>query len=103
MPIFSALSRYTHWLHTRWPAGRVEKLPVAGLNGITNVKGIRIVGDLTGIPLLKFAADSGARAVQAVIAESPFASRTVSPETIDVAIIGGGVSGLAAAIEARET
>ena len=58
------LSRYLNWLHLRWPAGVVEKLPRVDEHGQSNVSGLYIVGDLTGIPLLKFSADTGARAVQ---------------------------------------
>ena len=61
--IFRPISAYTHWLHTRWPAGTVEKLPEVNPDGSTSVAGIRITGDLTGIPLLKFASDTGAKAV----------------------------------------
>ena len=50
----SVIRRYTHWLHTRWPAGTVEKLPDMREDGTTAVPGVRIVGDLTGVPLLKF-------------------------------------------------
>ena len=50
-------SRYARWLHLRWPAGRVEKLPEVNTDGTTAVEGVRIVGELTGVPLLKFAAD----------------------------------------------
>ena len=45
------ISRYTHWLHTMWPAGTVEKLPDAREDGTTALPGVRIVGDLTGVPL----------------------------------------------------
>jgi hypothetical protein len=45
----SLLSRYTHWLHTRWPAGTVEKLPDIREDGTTVVPGVRVVGDLTGL------------------------------------------------------
>ena len=62
----SLLGRYTHWLHTRWPAGTVEKLPEIREDGTTAVPGVRIVGDLTGVPLLKFSSDSGAHAVKAI-------------------------------------
>src|SRR5450759_1180724 len=58
----SLVGRYAHWLHTRWPAGTVERLPEMQDDGSTAVAGVRIVGDLTGVPLLKFSADSGARA-----------------------------------------
>ena len=97
------ISAYTNWLHTRWPAGTVEKLPEANDDGTTSVPGIRIVGDLTGIPLLKFSSDSGARAVQSILAEPDFAGgRSRDSELLDLAIIGGGVSGVAAAIEAKK-
>src|SRR3989441_11039146 len=95
--------RYTHWLHTRWPAGTVEKLPVSDANGLTTVPGVRIVGDLTGIPLLKFSSHTGARAVRAILQEQDFQSGKVSdPQVLDLAIIGGGVSGISAAIEAKQ-
>lgn len=97
------ISAYTNWLHTRWPAGTVEKLPEVNEDGTTGIEGIRIVGDLTGIPLLKFSSDSGARAVQAILAEPDFAGRrSQDPELLDLAIIGGGVSGIAAGIEAKK-
>ena len=88
MPLFSArltfvphvvmlnpIKRYTHWLHTCWPAGVVEKLPESGEFGVTNIPGIRIVGDLTGIPLLKFSSKTGAEAVRAILAGAGFCSR----------------------------
>ncbi len=97
------IGRYTHWLHTRWPAGTVERLPDAREDGTTAVPGVRIVGDLTGVPLLKFSSDTGARAVQAIVAEPDFAgSRGGDADVLDVAIVGGGVSGIAAALEAKK-
>jgi thioredoxin reductase/NAD-dependent dihydropyrimidine dehydrogenase PreA subunit len=99
--MLNPLSRYTEWLHTRWPAGTVEKLPEAGEDGTTAVPGVRIVGDLTGIPLLKFSSDTGARAAEAVAAELRSANFSSEPEMLDVAIVGGGVSGIAAALEAK--
>ena len=95
----SLLARYTHWLHTCWPAGTVEKLPACDGHGRTNLPGVRIVGDLTGVPLLKFSSDSGARAVREIAAELGGEKR--GAEVLDVAIIGGGVAGISAAIEAK--
>jgi NosR/NirI family transcriptional regulator, nitrous oxide reductase regulator len=91
---------YLHWLHTRWPAGMVEKLPETGPDGVTNLPGVRIVGDLTGIPLLKFSADTGARAVQAILREPDF--RPGKDGVLDLAIVGAGVSGISAALEAKK-
>src|SRR5262245_43784486 len=97
------VARYARWLHTRWPAGTVEKLPEVREDGTTPIPGVRIVGDLTGVPLLKFAADSGARAVQAILAEPDFRERSSGRSGVyDLAIVGAGVSGVSAAIEAKK-
>ena len=100
--MFNWLTRYTKWLHTRWPAGTVEKLPLANEDGSTNVRGLYIVGDITGIPLLKFSSHTGARAVQTIVADSGFQGRKRENGVLDLVIIGGGVSGMAAAVEARK-
>ncbi|MEO8044684.1 MAG: NAD(P)/FAD-dependent oxidoreductase, partial [Spartobacteria bacterium] len=103
--MFNPIKGYTHWLHTRWPAGVVEKLPESGELGATNIPGVRIVGDLTGIPLLKFSSKTGAEAVRAILAEPDFAKDRdgrMKDELLDLAIIGGGVSGVSAAIEAKK-
>ncbi len=99
------IKRYTKWLHTQWPAGVVEKLPEVNPDGSTNVPGVYITGDLTGIPLLKFSSDTGARAVQTILADPEFQklrSENGDSQVFDLVIIGAGVSGMAAALEARK-
>jgi thioredoxin reductase/ferredoxin len=95
------LARYMRWLHTQWPAGRVEKLPEVRPDGSTAVSGLYVVGDLTGIPLLKLASDGGARAVRTIVADPAFRSRPRADDVLDLVIVGAGVSGMAAALEAR--
>ena len=99
--MMNPLRRYARWLHTKWPSGKVEQLPAVREDGSTNVPGLSVVGDLTGIPLLKFSADTGAKAVQRVAADSRDASGKADPDIVDLVIIGGGVSGFAAALEAK--
>ncbi|HET6931596.1 MAG TPA: NAD(P)-binding domain-containing protein [Candidatus Acidoferrum sp.] len=97
------IAAYTRWLHTRWPAGTVEKLPVTGENGITNLPGVRIAGDLSGIPLLKFSSQTATKAVRAILKEPDFQKRDTSqPDVLDLAIIGAGVAGVSAGIEAKK-
>src|SRR5437868_11055852 len=102
------IERYTKWLHAQWPAGTVEKLPVSGQDGVTAQPGVRIAGDLTGIPLLKFSSHTGAEAVRAILREPNFrkADSGNSPrresDLLDLAIIGAGVAGISAAIEAKK-
>src|SRR5215469_11049430 len=97
------IASYTRWLHTRWPGGAVEKLPVTGENGLTNLPGVRIAGDLSGIPLLKFSSQTATNAVRAILQEPDFLKRDTSQaEVLDLAIIGGGVAGISAALEAKK-
>lgn len=81
------MKRYTKWLHTRWPAGTVERLPLADEDGSTNVSGLYIVGDITGIPLLKFSSHTGARAVQTIVADSGFQGRKQEEGVLDLVVI----------------
>ena len=100
--MLALVRKYAHWLHARWPAGTVEKLPQVDEHGRSNIPGLYIVGDLTGIPLLKFSADTGARAVQHIAADQRLQrQRQNDEEVFDIAIIGAGVSGMSAALEAR--
>jgi thioredoxin reductase/ferredoxin len=98
------IRRYLHWLHTQWPAGTVEKLPECQSDGSTDVPGLYIVGDLRGIPLLKFAADTGARVIDSIRRNPVFEVARIAdePGAVDVAVLGGGVSGAAAVLEARK-
>lgn len=91
---------YSRWLHTQFPAGVPEPLPQMEEDGSTAVPGVFVVGDLTGVPLLKFAADSGARIARRIAEESKSWGQAPA-EIFDVAIVGGGVAGCAAAIEAH--
>jgi len=88
------LQRYARWLHLDNPSGRVERGPDVGADGSTSIPGVTVVGDLTGIPLLKFALDTGARAVYDIPAQAPEGE-------LDLVILGAGVSGMAAALAAR--
>jgi len=102
--LFGLITRYTKWLHTQWPAGVVEKLPEVNSDYSTNIPGLYIVGDLTGIPLLKFSSDSGARAVESIRMDKTFLSQRAKDKTsdiLDLVIVGAGVSGMAAALEAK--
>ncbi|HPK70983.1 MAG TPA: FAD-dependent oxidoreductase, partial [Vicinamibacterales bacterium] len=91
---------YTQWLHTQWPAGTIEPRPETDRDGRTSVRGVRVAGELAGHVLLREAADSGARAVRAIAAERGF-KPSADPSVPDLAVIGAGAAGIAAAIEAR--
>ncbi|MDE0961311.1 MAG: NAD(P)-binding domain-containing protein [Planctomycetota bacterium] len=91
------MSGFAHWLHLQWPAGTVEALPEVSKDFSTGVPGLYIVGDLTGTPLLKFAIDSGTRVVRSM-AQS---SIPTEKDRVPLVIVGAGVAGLSAAMEAK--
>ena len=93
------IARYTHWLHTKWPAGKPEILPVVDADGSTNVDGLYVVGDLSGIPLLKLSVNAGVNVIRKIRDEL---SGDPDGGVLDVAIVGGGTSGFAAAREAEK-
>jgi NosR/NirI family nitrous oxide reductase transcriptional regulator len=78
----------------------VERLPEVRADGTTNVPGLYVAGDLTGIPLLKFSLDTGARAAQR-IAEQLRSAGPAPSGVHDLVIVGAGVAGMAAAVEAK--
>ena len=80
----------------------MEPLPSTDAQGETALSGVYVVGDLKGVPLLKFAADSGARAVQRIAAERRGAPPRTPEEGLDLLILGVGVAGAAAALEAQK-
>ncbi len=96
------IKNYYHWLHGCWPDSKVEKQPLVHADGSTNINGTYVVGDLSGVPLLKFSCDTGTKAVRTIINEKQFSKRKIDPNIDDLIIIGAGVSGYAAAIEAQK-
>ena len=96
--MINAIKNYYEWVHGQWPNGKVEPLPDVKEDGSTNLPGVHIVGDLTGIPLLKFASQTGVSAVKNAAANIQLNAGT----SYDLIILGGGVSGYAAALEAQK-
>jgi NosR/NirI family nitrous oxide reductase transcriptional regulator len=99
----SIISKYFNWLQKDAPAGEVERYPEIDDNGETSVKGIYIIGDLTGIPLLKLASESGKKIINTILSEQNFQklkSSNKDDEIYDLVIIGAGPAGIAAGIEA---
>lgn len=100
--MITLIQKYNHWLHGKWPANTVEKSPLVNPDGTTALVGCYVVGDLTGIPLLKFSSDTGARAIQHIVQSDDFKAREAQEDVLDVVIIGAGVSGYSAALEAKK-
>jgi len=99
----SFISKYFNWLQKDAPTGEVERYPEINENGETSVKGIYIAGDLTGIPLLKLATESGKKIISTITDNPDFQKRKSdvnNREIYDLVIIGAGPAGISAGIEA---
>lgn len=114
------LSRYFNWLQKDNPTGGIDLFPELSENGETSLKGVYIVGDLTGIPLLKFAAAGGAQIIQKfasihdrIATKKQFdkmaddvknrgAKSDSGKNEYEFVIIGAGPAGISAALEAQK-
>ena len=98
--------RFFSWLQAGAPTGRPEPIPEIDGNGATRVPGLYVVGDLTGIPLLTHAIKSGTEVIRHFLRDREFnESQQASGRdrsVVDVAIVGAGPAGVAAAIECRK-
>lgn len=101
----SILRKYFSWLQKDVPVGEVEPYPKIDENGETNVSGIFITGDLTGIPLLKLAAENGRKTVQYILETDEFKklkSSNTQKDIFDLIIVGAGPAGISAGLEAQK-
>lgn len=85
-------SSYFRWLTKSVPTGAVEIYPEISDSYETNLPNVFIIGDLTGVPLLKFAAESGVNVWNHI--------RNNKSDALDAVIIGSGPAGLSCAYEA---
>jgi len=88
----------------RWLIGRPDedevRLPVLKNHYESSVPGLFIVGDLAGAPTIRVAANQGVE-VMAHIGSLPDGRAEKESDVYDVVIVGGGSSGIAAALEAK--
>ncbi len=78
-----------------------EILPVVNDRYESSVAGIYVIGDVTGQPLVKIAANQGAEVIAKMDAGGAFRQRQ-EDGPLDLVIIGGGPAGLSAAVQAQE-
>ncbi|TGL21774.1 4Fe-4S binding protein [Leptospira yanagawae] len=84
---------YFDWLRKSAPTGSVEVYPEISETFETNLPNVFVIGDLTGVPLLKLACESGVNVWNSIPSRNN--------ERFDVVIIGGGPAGISCALEGK--
>ncbi len=96
---------YFNWLQKDNPTGTVDTFPELKDKFETSVPGLFCVGDLTGIPLIKLAAESGFDLIEKFHGDTTFQKLRKDNDNeamLDFVIVGAGPSGVAAGIRAQE-
>jgi len=94
------ISKYFDWLQQGNPTGAPTSFPELAPNYETSVKGIYCIGDLTGIPLIKLAAESGVSIINTLNEDRSFTPGSI--DEYDLIICGAGPAGISATIEATK-
>src|SRR2546428_10901856 len=76
-------------------------VPVRDPSFMTNVPGVYIIGDVSGTPLIKNAANEGADVIKHIARELNNGAGREPKAEVDVAIVGIGPAGLSAAVAAK--
>jgi len=78
-----------------------EILPVVDGRYESSVKGLFVIGDVTGLPLVKVAANQGREVIERMEKVGLFRNSS-ELEGLDLVIVGGGPAGISAAIESEK-
>ena len=78
-----------------------EILPIIDGHYESTVKGLFVVGDVTGLPLVKIAANQGREAIEGMESAGLFLA-SEQTEGLDLVIVGGRPAGISAAIECEK-
>ena len=77
-----------------------EILPIVDGRYESSVKGLFVIGDVTGLPLVKVAANQGRTVIEKMEESGLFSPE--QQEGLDLIIVGGGPAGISAAIECEK-
>jgi thioredoxin reductase/polyferredoxin len=91
------------WLEGVLSSGSGEhRRPVLRRGNESNVRGLFIIGDLAGAPVIKLAMAQGVEVIEHIAGLPAMQRRAADPDVVDVLVVGAGAAGLNAALAAQE-
>ena len=79
-----------------------EILPIVNARFESSVRGIFVIGDVTGLPLVKVAANQGREVIEGMEKSGLFQAAPSDDGRLDLVVVGGGPAGISAAIECEK-
>lgn len=93
--------RLQHWLEGIFETANLPtRRPVVNRHYESNVRGLYVIGDLSGAPVIKEAMGQGYDVVEHIAGQAD--ARGENPEISDVLVVGAGAAGLNAALAAQD-
>jgi NosR/NirI family nitrous oxide reductase transcriptional regulator len=84
------------------PEPSYPQLPLVRENGESSVRGVYLIGEVGGTPLIKLGLNQGVEVIERLHRELGEPEKSSAEDLYDVVIIGAGSSGLGAAMRAHE-
>ena len=95
------LAKLQHWFEEIFEAANMPtRRPQLDTKRESNLRGLYVIGDLAGAPVIKLAMEQGVEVIEH-IARQPDA-RSDDPNAYDAIVIGAGAAGLNAALAAKD-
>jgi len=79
-----------------------HRRPVLGKGFESNIKGLHIVGDLAGAPVIKLAMAQAVELIEHLASLPEMRDRNQDDGVVDILVIGAGAAGLNAALAAQD-
>lgn len=92
------------WLEGILASGSGDlRRPIIGKGNESSVKGLYIIGDLAGAPVIKLAMAQGVEVIDYIASLPEMKARTISDAAlVDILVVGAGAAGLNAALAAQD-
>ncbi len=95
------LGRIQQWIEGIFGSANMPtRRPHLNAHRESNIRGLYVIGDLAGAPVIKLAMEQGVEVIDHILRQPD--TRSDDPNVYDVIIVGAGAAGLNAALAAQD-